>query len=115
MKVSELEGGKLDYWVARAEGMDHETATFRTAQDKHRPFTPSSSWADGGPIIESEDYCLPRINTNVGALHHGGYASSTPGGFCFYGNTPLIASMRAYVATRFGEEVPDEIAGQQGD
>ena len=120
MKVAELEGVLLDYWVARAEDLLHPhiddglcwveepacdgdpAGTLDTA------FTPASDWAVGGPIIEREDYCLPRVNTNVGTLHHGGYAASTPAGFCFYGKTPLIAAMRACVADKFGEEVSDE-------
>ncbi|KAA0999032.1 DUF2591 domain-containing protein [Paraburkholderia panacisoli] len=123
MKTNDLEGAQLDYWVAKAEGLSNpkvEDGLCRVAyvdcDNKHEKsvevdaaFSPSTDWAQGGPIIEREDYCLPRVNTNAGALHHGGYAASTPAGFCFYGNTPLIAAMRAYVADKFGDEVPDEI------
>jgi hypothetical protein len=119
MMVAELEGALLDYWVARAselvnprieDGMcwvEYVGCDGKPSSAVDAAFAPSTDWAEGGPILDREDYCLPRVNTNVGTLHHGGYAASTPAGFCFYGKTPLIAAMRAYVADKFGEEVPD--------
>jgi hypothetical protein len=116
-KVSELEGALLDLAVAKIEkargasiilgfgsapciegggGMPGSNVT---------TWKPSSLWEHGGPIIEREPWALPRLNTNPGALHLGKFAASTPGGFDYYGATPLIAAMRAYVASKLGDEV----------
>jgi hypothetical protein len=120
MKVAELEGALLDYWVARAAGLlnprvddgfcwvEEPACDGDPGSALEAAFAPSTDWAQGGPIMECENYCLPRVNTNGGSPHHGGYVASTPAGFFFYGKTPLIAAMRTYVADKFGEEVPDE-------
>lgn len=67
----------------------------------------STGWRHGGPIIEREKI-MPdpmtrhREDTNWQAQIWMPYA-------CHTGPTPLIAAMRAYVASRFGEEVADEV------
>lgn len=70
MKVSELEGALLDYWVAKAEGFGAELCgdsrgafCIRTKQyvgggSFRGPFCPSTEWADGGPIIERDQIFL---------------------------------------------------------
>jgi hypothetical protein len=45
------------------------------------------------------------VNNNPGALHLGKFAASTPGGFDYFGPTPLIAAMRAFVASKLGDTV----------
>lgn len=114
MKTSELSGQVLDYWVARAEGKDHERA-LREADN----FRPSESWAHGGPIIERE-----RIATWSGIEYIGDpeqiWIANAPGmdGYqgkeCYIdvssgqvGPTLLIAAMRAYLVTKFGDTVSD--------
>lgn len=47
MKVSELAGSQLDFWVAKAEGVE-------ASVDTQLKFTPSTDWAQGGPIIDRE-------------------------------------------------------------
>lgn len=94
MKVTDLQGAELDYWVAKAEGW----------KSSH-PYT--SDWAAGGPIIEREKIALnihldgtewfawipmPHINGKVLPK-------------AYNGPTPLVAAMRAYVAKKLGEEV----------
>lgn len=118
-KVSELEGALLDAAVAKAAGW----ADFADAgpyqgwwyRGEGRSmigkidFEPSSDWAAGGPIIERERmFVAPEMirGTYYGnwrAIVHGfedqgEYAEEK-------GPTPLIAAMRAYVASRLGEEV----------
>lgn len=111
MKVAELEGAQLDWAVARALGY---TAMF--CLDEGKPiccveesdfdglddwvgdgwaFTPSVYWNVGGPIIERE-----QINLTS---HSDGWSA----GFAQFqhGPTPLIAAMRAFVASKFGEEI----------
>jgi hypothetical protein len=63
----------------------------------------SADWAQGGPIIERENISLRHeVHCGWGA-HVSGQISES----CFE-PTPLIAAMRAYVASKFGDEVPDE-------
>lgn len=131
MKVTELEGTQLDYWVARAEGyefidippdVDGKNACRVLAHPglKASGWVPaprghyghmlkrwSSDWWDGGPIIERE-----RIMARPCG---GGVWDATPCNadaievwrWNMRGPTPLIAAMRAYVVSKFGEEVPD--------
>lgn len=101
MKVSELTGAMLDYWVARAEGFTESFA-------QHRPhWVPYSwKWEYGGPIIERE-----KISVNHQKTAHGQDAGWTAKATAYWlpgdGPTPLIAAMRAFVASKFGEEVAD--------
>lgn len=109
MKVSELEGTLLDYWVAQAEEKDvyvyGECCFLRGAQREWYAnpmgnYSPSTNWSQGGPIMDQE-----RINTDW--LDDGSeqwMASMPP----YYGPTRLVAAMRCFVAKKFGDEVPDE-------
>jgi hypothetical protein len=69
-------------------------------------WSPSTNWEHGGPIIGRE-----RIS--VDAEEGGPRWTATkddPASGCAYwwpGPTPLIAAMRAYVHSVFGEKVPD--------
>ena len=119
MKVSELSGALLDYWVAKAEGKSAVIATREGyAPSSMDPlvcrvvgiaFTPSSTWQCGGPIIERE-----RISVTA-ALGTGwppippwdGYVLLSDRKHGESGSTPLEAAMRAYVAHKLGDEVPD--------
>lgn len=125
MKVEELTGAQLDYWVARAEGFrlspngDYWDAPADWRQIGHTDddslrfysfdvtkWKPSTGSGHGGPIIERE-----RIGF-MPVLHDGEtywMAAHPSFGSGFPGPTPLVAAMRAYVASRFGDEVPDEV------
>jgi hypothetical protein len=135
MNVSELEGSLLDYWVAKAagytvryypqiaeyevgEGMyshGHIGMLSQPVLDSRRRFSPSNDWVTGGPIIECEGIAIVRFDDGWYAFHPqncdgygGGYIDVNDwanGGI--QGHTPLIAAMRAYVASRFGDTVPD--------
>ncbi|KAI3591640.1 hypothetical protein D9X30_3465 [Cupriavidus sp. U2] len=121
MKVSELEGALLDYWVAKAEGYEAELCrddqgsfcvrTKRYAGEGGQfrgPFFPSREWADGGPILARERIGLmPAIEgrREFWIAAHPSYSWPRRG------NTPLIAAMRAYVASKFGAEVPEVAHG----
>ncbi len=116
MKVSELEGTLLDYWVAKADSLpirwefnaieaggergrlfyDFDNPLYR-----FKVFSPSTDWSQGGPIAHREG-----INTTFFRSENQWGA----GTICAYGlgRTPLIAAMRCYVASKFGEEVPDQ-------
>ena len=119
-KVSELEGRALDAAVALARGW---TTDGVWCDDPERPndsiklgepgdwaeggeyFAPSTRWQDGGPIIEQE-----RINVaydDQGGSERGmwGAYRYDGDGTMYFAEAPLIAAMRAYVASKFGEEV----------
>ncbi|WP_186140063.1 phage protein NinX family protein [Burkholderia gladioli] len=126
MKVADLAGAELDYWVARAEGYplscdwsQGDYILIGTGAGDLEQFAPSTDWADGGPIIGREQISIWRydwtvsdpINTWFAATNgvHGWDDGSIVGvGKESCGETALIAAMRAYVASRFGDEVPQE-------
>lgn len=103
MKTSELTGAQLDYWVARAEGMEPSV-------DSQMRFMPSSDWAHGGPIIERER--IDYQHRPVPDRPHSFIVEAECIGREAIGRTVLEASMRAYVASKFGEEVADDRGGQ---
>ena len=121
MKVAELEGALLDYWVARALGYAsrEDVPSNLTGEWSEGGFkndwTPSTDWAQGGPIIERANITLldPMLcNSGLWEAFMGAFLdvrSSDILGMVAQGAgpTPLIAAMRAYVASKFGEEVPD--------
>lgn len=101
MKVSELEGEKLDFWVAKASQGDFEIGP-ESVPDLHEWWKPSSNWAQGGPIIERE-----RIDiTSHEDMKN--WVAQTQKWTWRIGSTPLIAAMRCFVANTYGPEVPDE-------
>ena len=92
MKTSELTGAALDWAVSKALG-------------EYKPVSVpqySIDWMQGGPIIEREAIQLTpdeymgtwsAYMTNEGEPYEG------------TGDTPLIAAMRCYVASKLGDEV----------
>lgn len=126
-KVRELEGDALDDAVGNAAGVD---MLVDDGAGDFRPFMPSRNWDQGGPIIERERIVVwptvvfsdppnPNeldIETYQWAAYHrnnkglGGWFNGTGGVDVtsrdgMPGPTPLIAAMRAYVASKFGDEV----------
>ena len=106
-KTSELAGFKLDLAVAKAEGeqaeLNHgEVVTWKTIayQEYRLVWRPSTEWAQGGPIIEREGIELNRLGSGWMATLTKGPAVSEE-----IGPTPLVAAMRAYVASQLGDEV----------
>lgn len=115
MKTSELTGAALDWAVAKSANVEF---MFDLAPDGYYRFKPSSKWSDGGPIIEREGITVQAARW-VGPTHEvlewmsrklGRYDSDYFKG-CWHGDTPLIAAMRCYVASKLGDEVelPEEL------
>ena len=136
MKTVELEGAALDYWVARAElnttldgmvikpyaknqwtincqdddsiggyicGGTIEGIKLRRALNLRLGewhYRPSCDWSCGGPIIERE-----RITAEP--HYPSGWFATNGGADSFKGPTLLIAAMRCYVTSKFGDEVED--------
>lgn len=125
MKVSELEGQKLDYWVARAEGhtfvMRGDQPAFEMKLDPEQPhneidwqaglmydhFNPSRYWLFGGPLVELHGVTIMKRNdgwlASCGVASEGDDVASV----AFRGTTALEAAMRAVVHKRYGFDVLD--------
>ncbi len=89
MKTIELSGFALNWAVNMSEGL---TGIFA-------PVNYSGKWEHGGPIIERE-----KIEIFLRDEKWFAYSSfSKPEDF--YGETPLIAAMRCFVASILGDEV----------
>lgn len=114
MKTFKLTGKALNWAVSKAE----EIAWLADPSNTPQPSPDSSystDWALAGPIIEREGIALALLyGSTWGATT---YPISTIGkdhSDSFYqgvGNTPLLAAMRCYVYSRFGDRVslPEEL------
>lgn len=105
-KVANLEGALLDEAVAlvigakprkHLAGVNFDSGATRFVE-RFEPY--SSNWASGGPIIQRERITVSAHGS--GAAWHADHFDTTRRA---YGPTPLIAGMRAFVASRFGDEV----------
>lgn len=120
-RVADLEGAQLDWAVAVAANEPLSVDAWQAATrpgtvpfvmiglgsvDK-RVYYPSSSWCHGGPIIEREridiEWWQDSNDLSVGwdAVVH----MSVTQRVRLDGPTPLIAAMRAFVASKLGDEV----------
>ena len=107
MKTSELTGPALDWAVAKCEGHDAHHYKGVVYTTMHKRLGPecnySTDWAQGGPIIQRE-----RIRLDPRGHWVAGHDSSNDE---YSGPTPLVAAMRAYVASKLVDEVeiPEEL------
>jgi hypothetical protein len=124
LKTSELQGSALDWAVAKCEGKtklyqirrgdsrvidtDHPEY-FEQYKRQHDEY--STDWAQGGPIIERERISIEDCQDGAG-LYWEATRIEPPAVSEARGPTPLVAAMRAYVASKLGDEVevPDELA-----
>ena len=111
MKTAELSGAALDWAVAKCEGLlclgyrtDGERLAIEDSDGQIEGFMPSTDWAQGGAIIERERISIRDAGGDGWAADD--YIHAT-----MYGETPLIAAMRCYVASKLGYEVevPEEL------
>lgn len=107
MRTNELIGPALEWAVAMCEELtEHSMGLWKLPileACTSFQYSPSTDWAQGGPIIEREKIELRYSNTGV-------YASYYVGG-TWFGSTPLIAAMRCYVASKLGDtiDIPKEL------
>jgi hypothetical protein len=101
MKTSELSGAALDWAVAMIEGYTLNPATRSSAWIAY-----STDWAQGGPIIEREEIAI--------FLEYPKEWGATDGNYSKGGDTPLVAAMRCYVASKMGDtiDIPKELTGE---
>lgn len=115
-KTADLTGPRLDAAVARALGLyptpghnDEESifadggACLGTGAGDLRRFAPSIDWFEGGPIIQIEMIQLMPWKPQL--AHIASWTAKTLDGQQCHAHTPLVAAMRAYVASKLGEEV----------
>ena len=118
IKTRELKNTALDWAVAKCEGFvedafvdgDGNLLSHSWQDGEDYPYRYSINWVQGGPIIERE-----KID-----IYHdgeGGVTSCIFGGWLEHGETPLIAAMRCYVASKLGDEVeiPDMLVHVKWD
>lgn len=126
VKTSEMTERQLDWAVAKCEGFriekDYvytEEVTFdgwwQCGPNHWQPVCKySTDWSQGGPIIEREEIGVKRNSPCSDGRRWEASPSITAkgaGGRYGYGQTPLIAAMRCYVASKLGEtiEIPEEL------
>lgn len=117
MRVDDLAGPQLDYFVARAEGFDaeliHRNGMSYCAIDVQyegmQVYVPTHNWQLLGPMMLRQRYLLyPRLDVATWKVVWLAEAQLNP---TFHGmyideQAPL-AICRLRVAEKFGEEVPD--------
>jgi hypothetical protein len=130
VKTAELDGVLLDYWTARADGLTAKIVRagerlngVRADGDVAAALTPGYAdwwqpfhvyWGSAGPIIEREKITLVAWTGGVWQAFVGEmsvYIDESEPGYLEDEPTPtppLVAAMRAFVASRFGDTVPDE-------
>jgi hypothetical protein len=114
IKVANLTGRQLDYWVAKAERPE-TNIHFVDESRLDNFYKPSTDWQDGGQIIDREGIDTRQIVPGLWAAGFETEADCDRWGYvtgltCKHeqnGETALIAAMRTYVASKFGTEVED--------
>lgn len=131
-KTAELDGELLDAAVAKALGVPLRVFTngmfeaasydvpFDTGPSESESgdvFEPSTRWAHGGPIIERNFIQIYRNTVRDASGHFHGWVADCPKaveleprqkarhGCSGSAAAPLTAAMRAFVATKIGDEV----------
>ena len=120
MKTNELTGAALDWAVGIANGwITYPNDSIEQGQYFHtnpaiaplghqhnrvlvENYTPSTNWAQGGPIIEREQINIGTVGIST---WRAGLTNEDGKSFWADGPTPLIAAMRCFVASKLGDEV----------
>lgn len=114
IKTADLIGPALDYAALLAQGMS-EADLAPLVQDvvedpgrRRLKNSPSTDWSRGGPLIEREAIGTSKHFADWSQQWHW---CGKLGGLIHHGPTPLIAALRALVASKLGDEVdvPDEL------
>jgi hypothetical protein len=128
MKTSELQGAALDWAVAKCEGREQAVSKnnggslsfdaglhpYMADLDKagrYQIYTPSTDWAQGGPIIERELIDIVALTDSdewLATMLSPDYADHQ---CAMFGTTLLIAAMRCFVVSKLGDEIelPEEL------
>lgn len=126
VKTADLIGAALDWAVAKANGwVDYpkdsiEHGAYWHKEPDRAPFgrrllkelyTPSTEWAQGGPIIEREGGTLWSTVADGWRCKAKYDYTNDREGLTTSGPTSLIAAMRCFAASKLGDEVevPEEL------
>lgn len=121
IKTSELIGPSLDWVVAVCRGISPFAVKKRHSEgwllyefrSATRPLEYSTSWAQGGPIIDREDitWSMSMGPEHSDATRFCAFSYKVGSSKAVNGPTKLIAAMRCYVASKLGDEVdvPEEL------
>lgn len=111
MKTNELKDAALDWAVAKCLGITQ--MEWSDNAGGYDSFSPTTDWAQGGPIIEREGISMACKPKDARGLWHAvlgpnRFLSPAHEGF---GPTPLVAAMRCFVASKMGDniEIPEEL------
>ena len=113
MNVKRLEGALLDFWVAKSAGLKL-MAEPPQAGSQHDPesdswhpdtFHPATNWSHAGPIVANEWFVIEDMLNEW-------FGPEWPVANMII-HFPLTWFMRAYVASQFGDEVEDIVAGHE--
>jgi hypothetical protein len=114
MNILEMNATQLDLWVAKAEGLEVRYTAAREywrvlGELEEIQWLPHRDWSQAGPIIEREGIGFFRASSpDAGEYGDEPWVASDAQDQCTYrGATPLIAAMRVYVASKYGDNVPD--------
>lgn len=111
MRVATLKSPMLNYWVAKSRGLkpmfdkraEHSVSVDATNNGKPQPYQPGLDWSQAGPILAEEWYDIETVLIEWFGVQ---WSYMKP-----FKDDPLTWFMRAYVASKFGDEVehlPDE-------
>ena len=121
VQTAELTGAALDWAVAVCKNLeihppqkDMKIAVRNVEWEPWWVFTPTSNWAQGGPIIERGEIGIKRRSPCMKGEEWEASPSITAkgaGGRWGVGPTPLVAAMRCYVISKMGEaiDLPNEL------
>lgn len=126
IKTSELQGAQLDWAVVVIEYPEWEAEGYLKGSsqdlifDDGTLYSPSTNWAQGGPIIARELINAEPHFLSAGFAHPMGVwewvayvlgPNNIDDPCEQHGPTPLVAAMRCYVASKLGDEVevPEEL------
>jgi len=105
MRVTSLEGARLDFWVAKSENMkllseipgEGQPHVNESGHWHPSTYHPSSDWSQGGAIIANEWYAIEDALIEWFGPNWPFMQAITV--------SPLKWFMRAYVKTKVGDEV----------
>ena len=118
MKTSELTGAQLDWAVAVCKNLEThppqkgmKIAVRNVEWEPWWVFTPSTNWAQGGPIIEQESMTVGKQVHRDEWSAESFYGEGISVAHIGFGPTPLIAAMRCYAISKLGAEIdiPEEL------
>lgn len=107
--TADLTGAALDWAVAQCADLPFPVVY--DEEGREVAVSPSTDWAQGGPIIEREGITVSKEDKYWSAYFRENLFEDDGSEHWQTGPTPLIAAMRCYVASRLSDEVevPEEL------